>query len=1227
MHKEFTITATGPAGSASAVLLVLCDTAPLPELVATYYHADDDDAPCKSGSLMEAWRMDRVTQRLEHDLSHPLSPKNAWWPHIPSEVFHGAAFVTWEGLWRVEEAGAWGLRVETYDAVVVYVDGNTAIMGNNCRGEVTELSRSLQLAAGYHPIKIVFYTNADPFELVLQVKRPSAQAFEPVPEGLFFHYPDAPLSASTTVTRFLPGQAIEPISFAFFGVAPLTQFAVSPDLPAGLRLSQQNVIEGTPTGTFDETTFTVTARSATATLSTTLRLTSRQVAPPEKVALLDAQGQPVTALKLDIFTPMEPVTVDYDDRAMISVSPALPEGLAFDAASDTIQGTAYRAVAATTFTVEARTEGGTKTATFSLEVPPCAFGQYFYLKSSGYQYDIILEKDGAVAFEAHNVRASEYGSVFCVKTDVYTLHLHCHAAYSLTYAALFREDRTKYFQTAVEKDAWFNTTLQMAPTASPSVSFAYATVDALVKQPIRLPYAVQGVYMPLYTEPALPEGATFMDAPFALKVTFQQEGLFTFSVHCKNDAGETVVALHFNVGTCPEDRVFFRAEKADWSLHDELSLFLESTGELVLRHGGEGEFTEAFLLCLRDEPYRLNVTSRHEEGALDGFTYLYDSDGDVVSTIVLAGKPYEQRLQVLHPAKEGDERRVWMSRRGVAKKWKQEGFRDSKWALRRELRLGTFSKQMTTVYLRYALELGSLTSALVPAVPLQIRANGGFVLYVNAQEALRVNLPAGEVKDLQAERAVDVSAWTRFDVRGELFHEGRNVVAVEYHCYRGDPAAESVEFGLRATLLPSRSEFVSYEGVATGSEHTNVTHTPSDAFFNTNDYACWEDAQFPVWLRLTFPRGERHFVNRLRVRAYGSFRSQPTHFAVFGVNAGVVLRDGQWAPGEERERLAEVNDPLFLEAAKQQVDVPLRAEVAYSALELVVYAATNNSDSVLINNLRFYADRHVFCGAEKKWPRTVADSVVYGKCPFLMIGEATRVCREVDDRPVWDSVDQSTCLTRWAGENEAFIDLGYRLYNCSMKNWERGVREALTEVIVREITIKEEDVHFYLPRGCSEESDLPSVCVSVRLRPHRLASQYVKMQLEIFNANATALFYKRPLQNVTAFLQIAQNGKIHIREQWSRKDLAVTVVIALLAVACVVLLTLYVKSASLGRESRRKKLSKRAIRLSRINDSEKQDLLATSEVYLCLLEKSCARTILRFCAGQSNTGVTNLAPI
>lgn len=49
MHKEFTITATGPAGSSSAVLLVLCDTAPLPELVATYYHADDDDAPCKSG--------------------------------------------------------------------------------------------------------------------------------------------------------------------------------------------------------------------------------------------------------------------------------------------------------------------------------------------------------------------------------------------------------------------------------------------------------------------------------------------------------------------------------------------------------------------------------------------------------------------------------------------------------------------------------------------------------------------------------------------------------------------------------------------------------------------------------------------------------------------------------------------------------------------------------------------------------------------------------------------------------------------------------------------------------------------------------------------------------------------------------------------------------------------------------------------------------------------------
>ena len=920
------------------------------------------------------------------------------------------------------------------------------------------------------------------------------------------------------------------------------------------------------------------------------------MAPPEKVAVLDKEGQPVTSLQLEIYQAMPAVSIDYDDRAMITISPVLPQGVQYNIATDKIEGTPLRSFAKTTFTVEARTEGGTKTTTFSLEVPSCAFGKYFYLKSYGFKYDIIVEKDGVVAFEAHDVEISDYGSVFCVKTDVYALHLHASEGFDLSYAALFREDQTKYFETSVLKGEWFNTTLQMVPTALPSLSFIYHTVDLMAEQTIELAYTIEGVYMPLYTDPALPDGSEFRDISRVLRVKFPKEGMFTYSVYCKNDVGTAVVELHFNVGVCPAGTSFFRAEKENWSMSDEMSLFLQSTGELVLRHGGDADFmTNAFLLCLQDQAYVLNVTSAREDTKPDGFLYLRDSDGDVVSTVVLGERPYQQPLQVMRPAREDDERRVWMSQRSVGKKWRQESFRDSKWELRRELKLGTFSAQMQTVYLRYGLTLPVLD---VPAIPLQIRANGGFVLYVNEQEALRVNLPAGDVKDVPAQRAVDVSEWTRFDVSGELFHAGRNVLAVEYHCYSGNPAAESVEFGLRAMVLPSRSEFISYEGAATGSENANCTHTPDVPFFNSgNDYAYWEDSHFPVWLRLTFPRGERHFVNRLRVRALAAFHNQPSHIAVFGVNTGVVLRDGQWVPGEERERLAEVNDPLFLETAKQQADVLLRAQIAYAALEVVVYGDTDNSDTVMINSLRFYADRHVFCGAEKKWSRTMATSMVYGKCPFLMIGESTRTCLEVDDQAVWSSVDESTCLTRWAAADEAFIDLAYRIYNCSMKSWSRSVQQALTDVIVREITIKEEDVHFYLPRGCSEESDLPSVCVNVRLRPHRLASQYVKMQLEIFNANATELFYKRHAQDVPAFLHIAQNGKIHIREQWSKKDIAVTIVIALLAILCIVLCTLYMKSASLGRENRRKKLSKRAIRLSRMGNSEKQNLLATSEVY------------------------------
>lgn len=1189
MSAEYTITGTGLAGSTHTVLQILCGAAPSDDLVATYYHADADDTPCERASFDEEWRKERVVQQLEHAFDHPLAPKNGWWPNIPSEVFHGAAYITWEGLWYVDEIGEWSLRAEVYDALRIDLDGQTILVTKNCGAKYIQIGRDLTFQEQkYHSIKIVYYTNNDPFMLSLTVKKPSSDAFVSIPKGMFFHYPAAPFTPTATLHRFTQGESIQPISFRYFAVdASSPQITIDPPLPEGLRLSE-GVVEGTPS-VFNETTFTVTAKTGETKLTTSFVLSSRSVAPPETIEVVNEKGESVTSVSLSVYQEMAPLRIKHDDTAMVTITPALPEGIEYDQAKDVIQGTPTVTMEATAFTVEAATQGGTKRTVLTLEVPRCAFGSYFYIFGNTGTYDIQIEKDGVVAFEQRDAEAGPHGSVFCIRPDTYSFHLFSHKDHGLYYVVVYREDKTQYFKKSLQAGTWFNTTLEMVPKTKPYLSFNYTTISALVKEQIKQSYEIGGIYGPIFTEPALPEGSEINELDHTITVTFRKRGIFAFSVSTKNDAGTTTVVLHFNVDMCPPDYTLYYGTHDNNGLTDRLNLYLESTGELVVSRTGDSISANGFMLCLLNEAYIAEMVSGAGKDGYDRFFYLRDANEKVVHTFIFVNETYKERVMPVQLFRADDEKRVWKSKRAVAKQWKQAGFNDRKWAASRDYALGTFSEG-NTVYLRYRVSLTA--EQVLPMVSVEIKANGGFILYVNEGEALRVNLPRGYVTGMAAERVVAMDNWTSFDLNGELFHAGSNLIAVEYHSY---DESDQIAFAMQSVQFTSRSRFMSYEGVATGSAHIG-SNKPEDAFFGVNDYAYWEDDAFPAWLRFTFPNEQRRFVNRMRIRASKVFVNQPTFFSVVGVHTGVVEKEGKRVAGEIRDTLAVVNDPLFFDGPCDQIDVPLRAQIAYSAIEIVVQGAASASDTVRVNNVRLYTDYHMFCEGDKKWPRAIADSVVYGKCPFLTIGQSTRTCASVENKPVWSDVDQSTCLTRRAGKEEAFIDLGYRLYNCSMKYWKRSVEEALTLVIVREITVKEEDVHFYLSHDCSEEGDLPSVCVQLRLRPHRLASQYVKMQLVLFNANASALFYRKSIADVPEGIQILQSEKIRIHEQWSEKDITLSVVILVLAVMCIVLFTLYCKSATLGREKTRKRLSKKAIPLSRMKETEKEGLLNGSDI-------------------------------
>jgi uncharacterized protein YhjY with autotransporter beta-barrel domain len=170
--------------------------------------------------------------------------------------------------------------------------------------------------------------------------------------------------ASAILTVGHAATAFTPVT-ATGGTAPLT-FGIAPSLPSGLAFDTgSGQISGTPTSPSSAATYAVTATDANgAAGSATFTLTiDGAVAATQSIASsVLIVGRPATA-----FTP---VTGSGGTGALtFAVSPTLPTGLNFNAATGAITGTPAAIVAAATFSVTVSDgNGASDTATFDLAV-------------------------------------------------------------------------------------------------------------------------------------------------------------------------------------------------------------------------------------------------------------------------------------------------------------------------------------------------------------------------------------------------------------------------------------------------------------------------------------------------------------------------------------------------------------------------------------------------------------------------------------------------------------------------------------------------------------------------------------------------------------------------------------------------------------------------------------------------------------------------------------------
>ena len=162
----------------------------------------------------------------------------------------------------------------------------------------------------------------------------------------------------------IPVETMLPRAFA------ATEYGVRPQLPDGLSFNAKSaVISGTPTTAQPPTAYTLTARNdddERTTLPFTIEVleNSRPSFDSGVADLTYRVGDAIDVLVL-------PTATGGDGGLSYALTPTVPAGLAFDAASRSVAGTPAQASARTTYTWTATdADGDTATLTFTIEVLP-----------------------------------------------------------------------------------------------------------------------------------------------------------------------------------------------------------------------------------------------------------------------------------------------------------------------------------------------------------------------------------------------------------------------------------------------------------------------------------------------------------------------------------------------------------------------------------------------------------------------------------------------------------------------------------------------------------------------------------------------------------------------------------------------------------------------------------------------------------------------------------------